>query len=506
MRAYVRAPMDIVFVAPEIAPYSKITASAEPTAALAKALRALGHKVTLIAPLFASIDPSARHLGRRLTKIEVDVGGASARLSLYEGRTSGGVDLLFLGSEEHYTAGVTASDESESAGARWGLFLRGAIELLRRRESRPDVIQACEWQTAPLAMMLKGDRELSAIPVVLSISAMDAVGRFDRSVLPHYGIPASAFTIEGVEFFGKFSALKAGLVAAARVVTPGPSFMRAFLERGGGGGLEGVLGSRESALLGIVPGVDASLFNPATDPHLATRYDAMDVAGTGTYGKIRCKAALQQELGLPVSAEVPLAIVLGESGPRSGLDRLAEIVPALARNDMQLAVIVSDAGSTATARIEELASRFRDRIAVRLGTGSANDDTALAHRALGAADLAILTALDDPRTTLQMEAHRYGTLPIGRAAGLFADTVVDCDAQLRSGDGFGFEEATAAALLGAVQRAVAGYSLGPVFRATQVRAINADHGWERPARLYERVYRQASAANTAAAAPQADAS
>jgi len=178
------------------------------------------------------------------------------------------------------------------------------------------VIHACEWQAAPLALMLKNDRELGTIPVVLSISAMDAAGRFDRAVLPHYGIPASAFTIDGVEFFGKFSALKAGLVAAARIVTPGPSFLRSFRERGGGGGLEGVLESRESALSGIVPGVDASLYNPATDPHLTTRFDAMDVAGTGTYGKVRCKAALQQELGLKVTAEVPLAIVLGASGPR----------------------------------------------------------------------------------------------------------------------------------------------------------------------------------------------
>lgn len=489
--------MDIVLVAPEIAPYSKTVSSAEQVAALGKALRTLGHKVTVILPLWASIDPAARHLGRRLTKIEVELGGSPVRLSLHEGRTSGGLDLLFLSTEEHFGAGVTASDESEGAAVRWGLFLRGAMELLRRRESRPDVVHAHEWQTAPLALMLREDRELSSLPVILTVSSMDQVGRYERAALAHFGLAPSLFSIEGVEFFGKFAALKAGLVAAARIVTPGPSFLRSFLERGGGGGLEGVLKAREGALVGIVPGVDASVFNSATDPHLTTRFDAMDVAGTATFGKMRCKAALQQELGLPVSAEVPLAVVLGGSGPRSGLDRLADIVPALARNDLQLAVLVDDAGSTATSRLSELASRYPDRIAVRLGT-SPTDDHALAHRALGAADLAIVTALDDPRTTLQMEAHRYGTLPIGRRIGLFADTVVDCDAQLRSGDGFSFEEGTPEALLGAIQRAIAGFALGTPFRATQLRAIGADHGWERPARLHERVYRQAAAASQAA--------
>jgi starch synthase len=489
--------MDIVLVAPEIAPYSKTLSAAEQVAALSKALRTLGHKVTVILPLWASIDPGSRHLGRRLTKIEVDSDGTPVRLSLHEGRTSGGVDLLFLSTEEHFGPGVTASDESEGTSQRWGLFLRGAMELLRRRESRPDVVHVHEWQTAPLALMLREDRELGSLPVVLTISSMDSVGRFERHALGHFGLPASLFSIEGVEFFGKFSALKAGLVAAARIVTPGPSFLRSFLERGGGGGLEGVLKSREGALVGIVPGVDASVFNSATDPHLTTRFDAMDVAGTGTFGKSRCKAALQQELGLPVSGGVALAVVLGGSGPRSGLDRLAEIVPSIARNDLQLAVLVDDAGSTATSRLMELAARFPDRLAVRLGMGP-TDDHALAHRALGAADLAIVTALDDPRTTLQMEAHRYGTLPIGRRNGLFADTVVDCDAQLRSGDGFSFEEATSEALLGAIQRAIAGFALGAPFRAAQLRAIGADHGWERPARLHERIFRQASAASQAA--------
>lgn len=489
--------MDIVLVSPEIAPYAATTACAEGVGALGKALRSLGHKVTVVSPLWASIDPSARHLGRRLTKIEVPIDPASpTRLALYEGRTSGGVDLVFLGSEEHFVAGVDADDTSEAAALRWGLFLRGVMEWLRRRESRPEVVHCHEWQAAPLTLMLREDAQLSSVPTVLTISSMEGAGRFDRGALALYGLSARLFSIDGVEFFGRFSTLKAGLVAAGKIVVPGPSFLRTFLERGGGGGLEGVLKTREGVLVPIVPGVDASLYNPATDPHLTTRFDPMDVAGAGTFGKLRCKAALQQELGLPVRDDVPLAIVLGSSGPRSGLDRLAEIAPTLARTELQLVVAVSDAGSTATARLGELAARFPDRVVLRTGV-----DVPTAHRALGAADLAILPALDDARPTLQMEAHRYATLPVGRKLGLFADTVVDCDAQLRSGDGFAFDEASAEAMLGAIQRAVAAYQQRAAFRAAQVRAISADHGWERPARLSQRVYQQAQAVTPSVAPP-----
>jgi starch synthase len=479
--------MDVVLVTPEIAPYTHTTPAAGPVAALAKALRGLEHKVTVISPLWAAIDPSARHLGRRLTKIEVPMPEGPVQLALYEGRTAGGVDLVFLASEVHFAAGHVASDDSDHAGLRWALFLRGVMEVLRRRDARPDVVHAHEWQTAPLSLMMREDKELATIPTVLSISAIDTAGRYDKSLLAAFALPPRVFSIEGVEFFGKFSALKAGLVAAHRIVTPGPSFLRAFLEAGGGGGLEGVLRTREGALSGIVPGVDAALYNPATDPHLVTRFDAMDVSGAGSLGKMRCKEAMQQELGLPVRDDVPLAVTLGTSGPRSGLDRLAEVLPTLAKNDAQIAIMVEDEGSTATARIAEHAARFPDRIALRTGA-----DTALVHRALGAADLVIVPDVEDPRAHRQLEAHRYGAVPIGRRIGLFADTVVDCDAQLRSGDGFMFDEPTNDALVGAVQRAFAGFTQRAAFRNVQVRAISADHGWERPARLFERVYRQAA--------------
>ena len=109
-----------------------------------------------------------------------------------------------------------------------------------------------------------------------------------------------------------------------------------------------------------------------------------------------------------------------------------------------------------------------------------------------AADLVIIPDIEDPRASRQLEAHRYGAVPIGRRIGLFADTVVDCDAQLRSGDGFMFDEPTTDALTAAVQRGFAAFTQRAAFRNVQVRAISADHGWERPARLFERVYRQAA--------------
>lgn len=479
--------MDVVLVAPEIAPYTHTTPSAEPVAALAKALRGLGHKVTVISPLWAAIDPSARHLGRRLTRIEVAMPEGPVPLALYEGRTAGGVDLVFLASEAHFAPGAVATEDSEHAGVRWALFLRGVMEVLRRRDARPDVVHAHEWQTAPLALMLREDKDFASLPTVLSISAIDQAGRYDKSALAAFGLSPRLFGIDGVEFFGKFSSLKAGLVAAGRIVTPGPSFLRAFLEAGGGGGLEGVLRTREGALSGIVPGVDAALYNPATDPHLVTRFDAMDVGGAGSLGKMRCKAALQQELGFPVRDDVPLAVVASKSDPRSGLDRLAEVLPQLARNDAQIAIFVEDEGSTASARIAEHAARFPDRIALRSGA-----DTALVHRGLGAADLVLIPDVEDPRAHRQLEAHRYGAIPVGRRIGLFADTVVDCDAHLRSGDGFSFDEATSEALVAAVQRAFGAFANRAAFRNVQVRAIAADHGWERPARLFERVYRQAA--------------
>lgn len=493
--------MDVVFVSFELSPFRAGGFVAETAAAAAKAIRQLGHRVTVITPLPADVDPQARHLARRLARTEVTLGEETITFALYEGKSAAGVDLVMLGHEGLFPAGVSMEDTSPAASRRWGAFLRGVLSVLGRREARPDVVQLFGWQCAPLALLLREDEAHARVPTVLSIHDPHAHGLFEKSALGDYGLSSRHFGIEGVEFYGKVSALKAGVQLASAIMVPGPSFARAVVEPGGasarggepGAGLEGALKSRGRALLGIVPGVDAALWNPATDPHLTARFDAVDLKKTGPSDKGRCKAGLQQELGLPVRDDVLLVGAALDETAGSGLDVLANVVPALVRNDVQLAVAIEGAPGPNAARLVALASRFPDRVAVRT---TAESD--LVHRVIGGSDVLVVPAPADACAMRPMQAHRYGTLPVVRRYGLAADTVVDLDAQLRSGNAFLADEGEDA-LLAALQRALAAFTDRPALRAAQARALVADHGWERAARLYERLYRSIETARTAAA-------
>ncbi|UJR83107.1 glycogen synthase [Sandaracinus amylolyticus] len=483
--------MDILVVTAEIAPYSRATSAGEAAAALPKALRGLGHKVTVLSPLWASIDPASKHLARRLVKIEVEIDGQKRALPLFEGRSSGGVDLAFLAEETLFPRNASATDTGADTAARWGAFTRATIELMKRRDALPDVVHCFGWQTAMLPVLMREDPALAAIPTVLTMHDLASHGRYDRAQLATFGVPDKWWRIDGVEFYGKLSPLKAGIQTASRITTPSPTSAREATESAGG--LEGALRARGRALAGILEGVDVSVWNAATDPWLEARFDAMDVAGSptekgkGAYGKQRCKSAMQKELGLPVRGDVALVSAIGVAAAGSGFDVLAEIGPRLLRNDVQL-VVVTEPGSdpAIVSRFVALAQRWSDRIAVRHDA-----DQGTVHRALGASDLVIVPSPSDAGGARAMHAHRYGALPIARRTGGIADAVVDCDARLGSGSGFLWDEEGGEPMLAAIQRGLAAFTQPAAFRALQHRVMTIDHSWDRSARLYERLYRAA---------------
>ena len=480
---YLPRLMDIFVVSAEIAPYSRWTSLGETCAALPKALRGLGHKVTVLSPLWASIDPSARHLARRLTKLEIEVGGEKQALVLFDGKSTGGVELQFLANETLFPRNGSATEDSAATAARWGAFARATLQLLKRRESLPDVVHLVGWQAAALGVLLREDPALSSISTVLTIDDARHQGLYERSALEAFGIPSSWWRLDGVEFYGKLSTLKAGIQTAAAITVSSPSYAREILESAGG--LEGALRARGKALTGILDGVDVSVWNSATDPWLESRFDAVDVAGKGAYGKHRCKTAAQRDLGFRVRDDVALVGCLGTAADGPGLDSLVEIVPALLRNDVQL-VVATEPGCD-PARVEALlalAARWPDRLAVR-----ADVDAGAHHRLLGASDLWLVAGLSDPGGARSMQAHRYGALPVALGQGGTADAVVDCDPKLGSGTGFLFETPTGTSMLNALQRALAAHAQKDAFRALQHRAMGVEHSWDRSARLFERVYR-----------------
>ena len=312
---------------------------------------------------------------------------------------------------------------------------------------------------------------------VLTILNAAHQGVFEDGALRDIGLSQGAFDSGALEHGGKLNFLKAGIVGADVVSTVSATYARELCTDEQGAGLESVLRALPNPLVGIVNGIDYAQWSPATDANLVARYEAEDDSNKG-----RCKSALLLDLEMSIDPDRPLLVSLGRIDPQKGSDLLAEAIVSIVRTDAQLVI----AGDGDPELVDVLAQAAGEASPDARFLGRVSEPTA--HRLLSAADAIVVPSRFEPCGLVQLYAQRYGAVPIAHGVGGLRDTIVDCDAKLASGTGFLFDEPTATALVGAVQRAVAGMRT-PGWGALRRRVMRLDRSWERPARRYQQLYR-----------------
>ena len=299
-------------------------------------------------------------------------------------------------------------------------------------------------------------------------------------------MPWSLFNHEELEFHGHINFLKGGIVFADSITTVSPMYSREIQTPYYGCGLHGVLAQRSHDIHGIVNGVDYRIWDPAVDPHLAANYDANHVQ----QGKAACKKALQNHYQLPEKPRLPLLGMVSRLVDQKGLDLLGQSANALLQHDLQL-VVLGEGDPKYHAMLLELRKRYPGRVGVKIG-----QDEKLAHQIEGGADVFLMPSQYEPCGLNQLYSLKYGTVPLVRATGGLADTVVDATAQnLASGraTGFAFLPYTPAAFLETVHRALCLYCDHPErWPALQQTGMRQDWSWDRSAAEYEKLYRKVS--------------
>jgi starch synthase len=467
--------VEILFVTTELAPYSvdpRAPEIAEAAASLPKALRGLGHRVVVISPLYKGIDPTARSLARRLSAVNVEVLGKSYTCHLYDGRTTGGVDLIFLGNAELFGDHAPGTLDADTRLRSALLLSAAAAQIAHTREPKVDVLHARGAATAaalPLAKQLRPE-----LGCALSIHEGDDPILLPAAQLGELFLPES---LRNSVLSSAPSLLSAGVKSADAVVVSSTASARHWLDANNTP-LAGLLQDKGSRFLGIVNGVDASIWNPLVDSHLSSRFDATDLAG-----KQRCKGALQYMMGLGVHPDTPLIVAIGELTEARGGDLIAQVTNDCLRSELQLCVLGSE-GRHAE-QILGLSSELPERLAIRT-----SHDEKERHLALGAADFVLLPARESRSIEIALCGMRYGALPIAYPVGALGDHLVDVDAKLETGNSFVLGAATTEDLLATVQRALSAYSRPKAFDALRKRAMRHDVSWERSARRYEHLFKQ----------------
>jgi starch synthase len=448
--------------------------------------------VTIVAPRFAGFEAGGLSVARRLTPLAFTLGDAPFECTVFDGRLPSQVDLTLIDCAKLFDRegvyGKNGEDYPDNA-LRFAVFSRAVAELakLRAAAGSPfDVLQLNDWPCALVPSYVKTlastEPALARSKTVLTLHNVAHQGVFPKDVLPSLGLAWDAFTIDGIEFYGGINVLKQGIVTADALTTVSDTYAREIQTPAHGGRLDGVLAARGAKLTGIVNGVDASVWNPATDPALPARFDAEDASA-----KARCKGALQKELGLALDAAAPLVACVGRIVEQKGTDLFAQAMPKILRATDAQIVVVGDGDASIVRKIEDAVAKSNGRAVFARAASEP-----VAHRVFGAADLVVVPSRFEPCGLVQLYAQRYGAPPVARATGGLVDTIVDCDAKLETGTGFLFQEDTADALLGAVERGIAARGL-PKWPVLVRRVMRLDRGWERAARKYEGVYKAVSA-------------
>ena len=485
--------MKILCVASEVDPFAKTGGLADVAAALPKALGEMGHDVRIVMPLYRQVQRERWGIRPTPHRVSVRVGDAMRDGRVWEGLLpKSQVATYFIECAPLFDReGLYQADGADHADnlERFSFFSQAALQVLPLLGWQPEVVHCHDWQAAlacaHLAFGAVGQEPFFAsMGTVFTVHNLAYQGLFPGAQWPLTRLPESAFTLQGLEFYGQVNCLKGGLVSAGMLTTVSPTYVREIQTSEFGCGLEGVLAQRREELVGILNGIDMEEWNPQADPYTAAPYFAGQLAG-----KSLCKLALQRSQRLPERHDLLIGMIQ-RLAEQKGIDLLAQALEELMALPIQLVIL-----GTGDPRYHELltqaAEEFPDRLAVNL-----TFDNALAHRIEAGADAFLMPSRFEPCGLNQMYSMRFGAVPIVRRVGGLADTVADLTPKTRAGKaaaGFIIDTHTAGALVDAVKRALTAFRDHALWADLVQAGMRQDFSWGRSAKAYVDVYTRAVA-------------
>jgi starch synthase len=476
--------------AAEAAPFAKVGGLADVVGALPKALAKLGAKPVIVIPCYRSVDLGAHQITpcTSVPALDIQMSSNLEQAKIYQRRIrSSPVDVYLIGSQKYFDRDGIYDDPHTREGyadnmERFAFFMKSGIELLRRLQRPVDVIHCHDSHTALIPGMLKlnyrDDPVLSPAGTLLTIHNLAHQGLFPKESLAYAGIDLGHFfPMSPFEYWGQVNFMKAGIELADKVNTVSQTYATEIrTDPEFGMGLEDVLQRRREDLSGIVNGIDYDEWDPEKDPLIPAHFSPRDLSG-----KSKCKEWLLEYFGLPRSdGRIPLMGIVSRLADQKGFDLIAEAVEKIMALNVRL-VILGTGQNKYHDLLTHIASQYPERVGARLVF-----DNKLAHQIEAGCDLFLMPSKFEPCGLNQLYSLRYGTIPVVRAIGGLADTVVDYDRG--EGTGFRFVEYTSAGMVAAIERALAIYSNPAKWQELVIRAMTQDWSWNRSAVEYLNLY------------------
>lgn len=476
--------MNIVHAASELFPFMKTGGLADAVGGLTKALAAAGHEVAVFLPGYrAALEHPDADTAERVHRLQIEMGGRYLHADLLRVQVSPGYTVYFVKRDEFFDrsgAYGTGDRDYDDNAERFIFFSKAVAEAMRLADLKADIVHAHDWQTAllPVYVRLAEERHDTSLAVktVFTVHNLAFQGVFPMDTFRLTGLPEEFCSVDGLEFFGQLNLMKAGLLFGDRVTTVSPSYAREIQTPEFGCGLEGVIATRATDLVGMLNGIDDSIWNPALDPLLPARYTADDPSG-----KAKCRRALLKKCGFDPETKAPIFGMICRLTEQKGLDLLLSARRFFETEDCRL-IVVGMGRNHYEEALKELAQANPQRIALARVL-----DEPMTHLVEAGADFFLMPSIFEPCGLNQMYSQRYGTIPLCSRVGGLVDTVVDAEENAEEGTGLLFTPSEQG-ISWALQRALLLCRQPDKMRAMMGRGMHRDFGWTTAARRYEQLY------------------
>ena len=477
--------MKIAICASEASPYAKSGGLGDVMEALPRALaRMPGNEVTLFLPYYNKIKTNTAYEVEKVAQFRVQMGWRQQFAGLMKLVTApGGVTVYFIDNDYYFGGRTGAIYGDMDDGERFAYFSKACLDALVALDSAPDVIQCNDWQTGMIPVYLKAcyrDSILKKTRCMYTIHNIEYQGWANSNFFDDtLGLP---WEYRGcMDMNGSVNMMKGAIETADLVTTVSETYARELMYPYYAHGLDGILARNAWKLTGITNGIDTDIFNPETDPALVDHYSAWAMQP----GKSRCKVALQKELGLPQDPDVPMMVMVTRFAGHKGLDLLCYIARRLLWEDIAQLVVVGTGEAQYENFFRDLQQQFPEQVSAQI-----TFNLGLAARVYAAGDVYLMPSKSEPCGLSQMNAMRYGTVPVVHATGGLKDTVPPCDEFGSGGLGFTFQSYNADDFYASLRRCLGLYTTNrEAFAALQKRDMEQDFSWNVPARKYMEQFR-----------------
>lgn len=469
----------VLLAAAECAPLSKTGGLADVVGTLPKSLKELGIDARIITPYHRIIKERYADKVEHMFYFYVRLGWRMEYAGI-EKLELDGVTIYLVDNEHYFGNKIYLGDKAE--GEQYAFFTRAVVDCIPNLDFTPDIVHCNDWHTAMIPMLARTQYPgcmQENLRFLLTIHNIAFQGKFGFDYVQDLlNIENRYYTPEFIELNGCADFLKAGCVFADRINTVSPSYAREIMTPYYAEGLEGILNARSAQVTGIINGIDKATFNPHADKLLPATYDRGHLKG-----KAKCKATLQERMGLEVRGDVPLFAMVTRMTEQKGFDLVAcALDDLMTRNDMQFMLL-----GTGDERFENFMRaaeyRYKGRLCAYIGYSEE-----LSHLVYAGSDFFLMPSRFEPCGLSQMIAMRYGSIPIVRETGGLKDTVTPYNRFTGEGNGFSFANFDAWEMRDTVQLALSCYGNKEIMNGLISHAMQADFGFERSAEEYARHY------------------